>query len=108
MTYSWKTLGAVAAGAGFAGWCAVRLLGPEAPDGARTERAPVAAVAERFRREELPGQLARWLAPDAAGTGAIRAAYEALPIASGSVEAVLLIALDKHLPRPTIFCTRPS
>ncbi len=30
------------------------------------ERAPVAAVAERFRREELPGQLARWLATDAA------------------------------------------
>jgi len=44
MTYSWKTLGAVAAGAGFAGWFAVRLLGPAAPDGARTERAPVAAV----------------------------------------------------------------
>jgi SAM-dependent methyltransferase len=32
----------------------------------------------------------RWLAPDASGPGAIRAEYDALPIASGSVEAVLL------------------
>ncbi|NBX29807.1 DUF1553 domain-containing protein, partial [bacterium] len=29
------------------------------------ERAPIAAAAERFRREELPGRLGRWLATDA-------------------------------------------
>jgi SAM-dependent methyltransferase len=32
----------------------------------------------------------RWLAPNATGPGAIRASYDALPVASGSVEAVLL------------------
>ena len=41
-----------------------------------------------------------WLAPDAAGPGAIRAAYEALPIASGSVEAVLLPHTLEHAPHP--------
>ena len=32
----------------------------------------------------------RWLAPNASGPGAVRASYDALPVASGSVEAVLL------------------
>jgi len=32
----------------------------------------------------------RWLAPNATGPGAVRASYDALPVASGSVEAVLL------------------
>jgi SAM-dependent methyltransferase len=35
-------------------------------------------------------QHSRWIAPDASGHGAIRASYDCLPIASGSVEAVLL------------------
>jgi SAM-dependent methyltransferase len=41
-----------------------------------------------------------WLAPDAAGPGAIRAAYDALPIASGSVEAVLLPHTLERAPHP--------
>jgi SAM-dependent methyltransferase len=43
----------------------------------------------------------RWVAPDAEGPGAIRAVYDHLPIATGSVEAVLLphtleYATDPH------------
>ena len=41
-----------------------------------------------------------WLAPDASGPGAIRASYEALPIASASVEAVLLPHTLEHAPHP--------
>jgi SAM-dependent methyltransferase len=42
-----------------------------------------------------------WVAPDARGAGAIRAHYDALPVATGSIEAVLLphtleFALDPH------------
>jgi len=43
----------------------------------------------------------RWcLAPDAAGPGAIRCDYDALPIASNSVEAVLLPHTLEHAPHP--------
>jgi SAM-dependent methyltransferase len=41
-----------------------------------------------------------WLAPDASGPGAIRAAYDALPIASASIEAVLLPHTLEHAPHP--------
>jgi hypothetical protein len=34
-------------------------------DAWRAERAPIAAAADRFRAEELPGRLARWLASEA-------------------------------------------
>jgi SAM-dependent methyltransferase len=40
------------------------------------------------------------LAPDAAGPGAIRADFSALPIASASVEAVLLPHTLEHAPHP--------
>ena len=40
------------------------------------------------------------LAPDASGPGAIRADYDALPIASASVEAVLLPHTLEHAPHP--------
>jgi SAM-dependent methyltransferase len=40
------------------------------------------------------------LAPDASGPGAIRANYDALPIASASVEAVLLPHTLEHAPHP--------
>jgi len=41
-----------------------------------------------------------WLAPDASGPGSIRADFHALPIATGSVEAVLLPHTLEHAPRP--------
>jgi SAM-dependent methyltransferase len=41
-----------------------------------------------------------WLAPEASGPGAIRAAYEALPIASASVDAVLLAHTLERAPHP--------
>ena len=40
------------------------------------------------------------VAPDAAGPGAIRAHFDALPIATASVEAVLLPHTLEHAPRP--------
>ncbi len=40
------------------------------------------------------------IAPDAGGSGAIRANYDALPIASASVEAVLLPHTLEHAPHP--------
>jgi SAM-dependent methyltransferase len=42
----------------------------------------------------------RWLAPDASGPGAVRASYDALPVASGSVEAVLLPHTLEYAPSP--------
>jgi SAM-dependent methyltransferase len=42
----------------------------------------------------------RWLAPSASGPGAVRARYEALPVASGSVEAVLLPHTLEYAPSP--------
>lgn len=42
----------------------------------------------------------RWLAPDARGPGAIRAEFHALPIATNSVEAVLLPHTLEHAPEP--------
>ena len=42
----------------------------------------------------------RWLAPSASGTGAVRARYDALPVASGSVEAVLLPHTLEYAPSP--------
>src|SRR3954453_19060267 len=42
----------------------------------------------------------RCIAPDAIGRGAIRADYDALPIATNSVEAVLLPHTLEHAPRP--------
>jgi SAM-dependent methyltransferase len=42
----------------------------------------------------------RWIAPDATGPGALRAQYDALPIASGSVEAVVLPHTLEYAPRP--------
>jgi SAM-dependent methyltransferase len=42
----------------------------------------------------------RWLAPNASGPGAVRARYEALPVASGSVEAVLLPHTLEYAPSP--------
>ena len=42
----------------------------------------------------------RWIAPDAEGNGAIRADYDALPIATNSVEAVLLPHTLEHTARP--------
>jgi SAM-dependent methyltransferase len=42
----------------------------------------------------------RWIAPDAEGPGAIRADYDALPIATNSVEAVLLPHTLEHATRP--------
>ena len=42
----------------------------------------------------------RWIAPDAEGHGAIRADYDALPIATNSVEAVLLPHTLEHTARP--------
>ncbi len=42
----------------------------------------------------------RWIAPDARGPGAIRAEFHALPIASASVEAVLLPHTLEHAPEP--------
>jgi SAM-dependent methyltransferase len=43
----------------------------------------------------------RWcLAPDASGPGAIRSAFDALPIASASVEAVLLPHTLEYAPHP--------
>lgn len=41
-----------------------------------------------------------WIAPDAVGTGAVRAQYDALPIANGSVDAVLLPHTFEYAPRP--------
>jgi SAM-dependent methyltransferase len=41
-----------------------------------------------------------WVAPDARGKGAIRAHYDALPVASGSVEAVLLPHTLEIAPNP--------
>jgi SAM-dependent methyltransferase len=41
-----------------------------------------------------------WLAPDASGPGSIRAEFHALPIATGSVEAVLLPHTLEHAPHP--------
>jgi SAM-dependent methyltransferase len=40
------------------------------------------------------------IAPDAQGPGAIRAHFDALPVATGSVEAVLLPHTLEHAPRP--------
>ena len=45
-------------------------------------------------------QHARWLAPDADGPGAVRCEFDALPIASASVEAVLLPHTLEYAPRP--------
>ena len=42
----------------------------------------------------------RWLAPNASGPGAVRARYDALPVASGSVEAVLLPHTLEYAPSP--------
>lgn len=42
----------------------------------------------------------RWIAPDASGPGAIRAEFDALPIATASVEAVLLPHTLEHAPNP--------
>lgn len=42
----------------------------------------------------------RWLAPDACGPGAIRADYHALPIATASVEAVLMPHTLEHSADP--------
>jgi SAM-dependent methyltransferase len=42
----------------------------------------------------------RWVAPDADGPGAIRAKFEQLPIASASVEAVLLPHTLEYAPHP--------
>jgi SAM-dependent methyltransferase len=41
-----------------------------------------------------------WVAPDASGTGAIRSEYDALPVATGSIEAVLLPHTLEHAARP--------
>lgn len=41
-----------------------------------------------------------WIAPDASGPNSIRAEFHALPIASGSVEAVLLPHTLEHAPHP--------
>ena len=41
-----------------------------------------------------------WIAPDASGPGSIRAELHALPIATGSVEAVLLPHTLEHAPHP--------
>ena len=41
-----------------------------------------------------------WVAPDASGKGAIRARYDALPIATGSIQAVLLPHTLEHAPDP--------
>jgi SAM-dependent methyltransferase len=41
-----------------------------------------------------------WVAPDARGKGAIRAHYDALPVASGSIEAVLLPHTLEIAPNP--------
>ncbi len=41
-----------------------------------------------------------WLAPDASGPGAIRANYDELPIATGSIEAVLLPHTLEYAPHP--------
>ena len=41
-----------------------------------------------------------YIAPDATGSGAIRAHFDALPIATNSVEAVLLPHTLEHAPRP--------
>jgi SAM-dependent methyltransferase len=42
----------------------------------------------------------RWIAPQASGPGAVRASYDALPVASGSVEAVLLPHTLEYAPNP--------
>jgi len=42
----------------------------------------------------------RWIAPDASGPGAIRAEFEALPIATASIEAILLPHTLEHAPNP--------
>ena len=42
----------------------------------------------------------RWIAPDARGPGAIRAEFHALPVATTSVEAVLLPHTLEHAPEP--------
>jgi SAM-dependent methyltransferase len=41
-----------------------------------------------------------WVAPDAQGRDAIRANYDALPVATGSIEAVLLPHTLEHAPNP--------
>ena len=41
-----------------------------------------------------------WLAPDASGPGSIRAEFHALPLTTGSVEAVLLPHTLEHAPHP--------
>lgn len=41
-----------------------------------------------------------WIAPDALGAGAIRARFDALPIATGSVEAIVLPHTLEHAPNP--------
>jgi len=56
------------------------------------------------RRDELTAgartQHRCWLAPDASGPGAIRAHFDELPVATASVEAVLLPHTLEHAPRP--------
>ena len=42
----------------------------------------------------------RWIAPDASGPGAVRADFDALPIATASVEAVVLPHTLEHAPNP--------
>ena len=42
----------------------------------------------------------RWIAPQASGPGAVRAEYDALPVASGSVEAVFLPHTLEYAPNP--------
>ena len=44
----------------------------------------------------------RWIAPEASGPGAVRAHYDALPIATGSVEAVLLPHTLEYAPSPHV------
>jgi SAM-dependent methyltransferase len=50
--------------------------------------------------EYVRTQHRRSIAPEASGTGAIRARYDALPIATSSVEAVLLAHTLEHAPNP--------
>ncbi len=48
------------------------------------------------------------IAPDAAGRNAIRAHFDALPIATNSVEAVLLPHTLEHAPGRTSCCARST
>ena len=50
--------------------------------------------------ESIRTQHHRWVAPDASGRGAIRAHFDALPVTSASVEAVLLPHTLEYAPSP--------